>query len=158
MAPQNSQGREANTCNRAVPLDGFASIARATGIETAARTQPRAEYIVIDGNEHDQDFAHDVITVCQWRAKLLVNVAFGAARAALRAFTTTSTAGSSDWCKRKDSRTTRLTRLRFTAAPIARTDTDKPRRGWPHSFGRVKTRKWASLERRPLRYTASNWD
>ena len=67
------------------------------------------------------------------------------------AFTTRSTGGSSCWLSRKRSRTTRFTRLRFTALPAARIPTERPRRAWPSPLALATTVKRASETRWPSR-------
>ena len=59
----------------------------------------------------------------------LARKSFGSARrAASLADTMTSTGGSSCWFKRKDSRASRLMRLRATAVPNVRVATANPNR------------------------------
>jgi hypothetical protein len=87
----------------------------------------------------------------------LARKSFGnARRAASRAETMTSTGGRSCWFKRKDSRASRLIRLRATALPNVRVAIANPKRAQLASFRITDRLKYAHPSFLPCRRTVRN--
>ena len=130
-------------------LDRLQSVVGARRIEAAARTQKRAHEALIKTNQECDGAAHCSFTFCHSALRLARSSAPAASRARPRALTTRSTAGSSCWCSRKDSRIVRRIRLRSTELPAFLTETANPRRGPPISLGIAVTAKNPLPKRRP---------
>src|SRR5882757_3994472 len=114
-------------------FDRCVGIAGTTGIKAAARAQHRAQDQLVRANGPHQELAHSSYHRCvmlfQCFSRLARKSVVRARLAASRADTMTSTGGKSCWFKRKDSRASRLIRLRATAVPKVRVAIAKPNRG-----------------------------
>ena len=158
MATQDAPRTEVDAARDAVSFERFLCVARAARIEATRRSEQWTECVAIEADERGQDAAHCRITARQCFSRLRAMAALSASRAPERALTTMSTAGSSCWCWRKDSRTRRLIRLRRTALPMMRAATDNPSRGPTLLLVRAKTANEPSAKRRASRYVRSNSD
>src|SRR5262245_45663735 len=132
-------------------LDRLLGIARAARVETGIRSQHRADDVALQLDQTLEDDAHCLLTARQCFSRLRTMAALSASRAPERALTTMSTAGSSCWCWRNDSRTRRLIRLRRTAPPMMRAAIASPRRGTLPPVWRAKIAKQLSAKRRASR-------
>ncbi len=158
MTAQDPAQREGAAAQGAMLCKRFFRIARAARVEATVRPKQGAHAAAVQTDQRYQHDAHCLITVHQCFSRLRTMDALSASRAPERALTTISTAGSSCWCCRNDSRTSRLMRLRRTALPMTRAAIESPRRGMPPSLLRVKIANEPSAERRASRYTRSNSD
>jgi hypothetical protein len=131
------------------PVDGLERIVGTGRIKSASGTEERAYGPLVDSNQGRGNVAHCSVTFFQSASRLACNSDRAASLALLRALTTRSTAGSSCWCRRNDSRMIRRIRLRSTPPPAARTATARPRRGQPLSFHNAVTPKNPLPNRRP---------
>ena len=156
MAPPDAPGGEPGTAPHAVLAQCVLGVTRAGWMETAVRPEQRAHEPPVQLDQADQERAHRCRTLSQSASTLARNAVVLACPAPGLAFTTRSTDGSSCWVTRKVSRTSRLTRLRLTALPAARTPTASPSLACPRSFGRAITVNSPSETRRPSRWTRSN--
>jgi len=132
MAPQNPAAPQPETPPRPEAFDGGVRVARAAGIEAAARTQQGTDGELVSADGPHQYLAqryHRCVIVFQCASRLARSSLGLADRAASRAETVTSTFGNECWFKRKDSRARRLMRLRATAVPKARVAMLNPNRG-----------------------------
>src|SRR5688500_8608284 len=147
MATEDSFGRERQSFQRAVLSDGFLRVAGAGGMKTTALSQVWANHRLIPFDKTNQETTHRLWISFQRPSRLSRRRALCAVRAALRAPTTRSRAGSCPAIRRKDSRTWRFTRLRATELPTAFLPIDRPRRGYPSVLGAALTEKKLSMAR-----------
>ena len=148
VATEQATHREIESRKRTVLLDGLLGIAGAARIETASRSEQWTDSASVEMQQEDQERAHATVTACQWRSRLRRIALLSPVRTPLRAFTTISASGNPCWCKRKDSRTSRLTRLRRTALPTTRAGMDSPSRARFPALVRARTVKNESADRR----------
>src|SRR5687767_14955833 len=125
----NSFQGEPGAAQGSMGLDGLERIVRTGRIETATRPEQRTQDQLVCADQNFQDEAHELATRFQRVARLARKLVAGASRAGNFAATTTSTAGSSCWLKRKLSRTRRRRRFLATALPAVFTATARPTRG-----------------------------
>src|SRR4029077_15656129 len=114
-------------------------VLRAARVEAARGPEQRAHGPLIKTDQESDEGAHCSLTFFHSAARLARSAGAVAAFEAGRALTTRSTAGSSRWCRRKDSRTRRRRRLRATAPPATFTATANPKRGAPALFALAVT-------------------
>ena len=157
MAPSDAPDGEPGAAPRAVLAQRVLCVAGTGWMEAAVRPEQRAHEPPVQLDQADQERAHRWRTLSQSASTLARNAVVLACPAPGLAFTTRSTDGSSCWVTRNVSRTTRLTRLRRTALPAARTPTASPSLACPSAFGRAITVNSPSETRRPSRWTRSNW-
>ena len=143
--------------HHAIAFDGRVGVTGAGRIETAARPQHGGdrELIPADGpHEQVARLQHFCVIDFQCPSRL-IRSSFGlAARAASRTETVTSTGGKECWFKRKDSRVSRLMRLRATAVPKMRVAMLNPNRGCVSLLASTDNVKKASLNFLPRRLTS----
>ncbi len=156
VTAQQAPHGEPAAVQRAVTIERFERVGGARRIETAGRSEQRTDQPSIGLDDCLDEPAHRSPTVVSKRDRFARNSARLASRAALRALTTTSSAGNSRCASLNTSRATRRTRLRATAFPTAREAIDKPRRANPHPLSHAVTWNSFSLNRCPLLYTCSN--
>src|SRR6516162_3955588 len=152
MAAYETRERERAAAELAEAQDCLARVVRAARMEAAHRPEQRADGPLVETDQESDEVAHCSLTFFQSAARLARSASAEAARAAGRALTTRSTAGSSCWRSRKDSRMRRRRRLRATAPPATFTATANPKRGASVSLALTVTEKNPSLRRRPRAY------
>jgi hypothetical protein len=158
------------------PVDGLERVMGTGRIESACGTEKRAHGPLVNSNQERGNEAHGLfiyrsvedrvqlagrlrpVTLFHRALRLSRSSAPVASRARCRALTIRSTAGSSCWCRRNDSRIILRIRFRCTPPPAVRTATARPRRGQPWSFQKAVTPKNPLPKRRPRAYAASKSD
>ena len=150
MASSDALRSQPAASERTEPVDGFERIVGAGRMESACGTEKRAHGPLVNSNQERGNVAHCAfyyspdlciaegsnfpVTLFHSALRLSRSSAALAPRARSRALTIMSTAGSSCWCRRNDSRIILRIRLRWTPPPATRTATARPRRGQPVSF------------------------
>jgi hypothetical protein len=157
-AKQATQAEPASSRD-AIAFDGGMCITRARRIEAAARPEHGRDRELISADDPHEKVArlqHFCVIDFQCPSRLTRSSFSLAARAASRTETVTSTGGKECWFKRKDSRVSRLIRLRATAEPKTRVAMLNPNRGWLPLLARTDSEKKASLNFLPRRFTSRN--
>jgi hypothetical protein len=156
MTASQTSDSEPAAAKCAVTIDRFERVGRAAWVEAAGGSDERTYQPSIGLDDCLEEPAHRSPTVVNNRDRFARSSARLASRAALRALTTTSSAGSSRCASLKTSRATRRIRLRATAWPMVRDAIDRPRRANPHTLPHAVIWNSFSLNRCPLLYTCSN--
>ncbi len=132
--------------------DGVLRVAGTGRIETAVRPEQRAHEPPIEldrGRSGSSASLADPLARARATLARSCGACWPARRRASRSRPGPRAAAPAGW-HGSASRTTRLTRLRFTALPAARTPTARPSRAWPRPFGRAITANRPSETRQPL--------
>ena len=95
MAAREPSQRQPQAPQQAVRVECFERVLRAGGIEAAARPEQRADAPLVQTNQPPDYFVHVAMICCHSLLNEARSAAAAAARAALRAPITMSTAGNS---------------------------------------------------------------
>lgn len=131
----------------AVRLYRLQGVCRAGGIETALASEERAQEALVAPDERAENRLQRVARWVQCHSRDFCRDRSSEAASLPWAMTTKSKPPRSPWCRRKLSRTKRLTRFRSCARGTRRREMAIPRRGQPRPFGAKRTTNRLSWER-----------
>ena len=150
MTTADTFERKPQPADGSVESHGLDRILRACGIIATARTEPRAQEVLIKADDQDYDFAHIRHIFFDNCRNALVSSSWLAKAASGYATTTKSTAARPFCSCLKVSRSTRFIRLRITALRETLRETASPRRGYPTLFVKATTPIKGWRPRRPV--------
>src|SRR5580658_9361850 len=142
MAAAQALQRQPAAVEDTEALDRLERVVGTRGMKAALGTEQGAQGPLVQADQAYEDGAHWTMTLSHNTSRLARSSCGEASLARGRALTTRSTSGRSCWRSLKDSRMSRLMRLRGTEPSKGYEATAKPRRACPNSLGWMVMPKW----------------